>query len=238
MTRVFCAIDTMDLSRAVYLAQAVSEAGCGIKLGLEFFSALGASGVHSIRNACPDIPVFMDMKFHDIPNTVAQSLRAVTRLEPQIINVHATGGAEMMRSGLEAVRDEAARLDIETPKLLAVTVLTSLTDTLLEETGQGHSTTAQVVRLARLTQNSGLDGVVCSGHEIALLREECGKEFILLVPGIRPAGAETGDQKRVVTPEDAIQRGATYLVIGRPITGAEDPARAAADILAALPKAA
>lgn len=234
MIKVFCSIDTPDLSRAVYLAQAVSGTGCGIKLGLEFFMSQGPSGIQSMRNACPDIPVFLDLKFHDIPNTVGQALRAVTRLGVQYLNLHAAGGADMMRFALESIHDEAEHLQIDVPDLLAVTVLTSLDENLLQQVGQTGPVEDQVLRLARLTKDCGLAGVVCSGREISLLRQNLGSDFVLMVPGIRPAGADAGDQKRVMTPKEAMQLGATHLVIGRPITAADDPQIAAADIIDSL----
>lgn len=195
MTRIYCAIDTPDLSKAVQISSAISSVGCGIKLGLEFFMSHGPDGVQSIRNACPDIPVFLDLKFHDIPNTVAGALRAVTRLNVQYLNLHASGGVAMMLAGLEAVREESARLNIACPKLLAVTVLTSMDETEIGNVGQSLPISDQVLRLASLTQKTGLDGVVCSAKEIEILRANLGDDFVLMVPGIRPAGASAGDQK-------------------------------------------
>ncbi len=234
MSKIFCAIDTPDLSRAVALSSSVARAGCGIKLGLEFFMSHGPSGVQSIRNACPDIPVFLDLKFHDIPNTVAGALRAVTRLDVQYLNLHASGGADMMKAGLDAIADEATRLGIATPKLLAVTVLTSMDQGSLKDVGQDENVEEQVLRLAQLTKTSGLAGVVCSAKEISVLRKNLGPDFVLMVPGIRPAGSDTQDQRRVMTPQDAISAGATHLVIGRPITGADNPEIAAMEILKSL----
>ncbi|HNQ91387.1 MAG TPA: orotidine-5'-phosphate decarboxylase [Alphaproteobacteria bacterium] len=234
MSRVYCAIDTPDVGRAVQLSQAIAEAGCGIKLGLEFFSSNGSVGVESIRRACPTIPVFLDLKFHDIPNTVAGAMRSVTRLGVQYVNLHASGGAAMMRAGLDAVEEEAARLGIVAPKVLAVTVLTSMDESALTDVGQSLPVENQVLRLARLTQQSGLAGVVCSAKEIKLLRENLGHDFVLMVPGIRPPGSDAGDQKRVMTPKEAVDLGATHLVIGRPITGADDPQKAAEDILSSF----
>lgn len=234
MTKIFCAIDTPDLSRAISLSGEISKAGCGIKLGLEFFSSLGASGVQSIRNAYPDIPIFLDLKFHDIPNTVAGALRAVTRLGVSYLNVHASGGFEMMRAGAEAILDEADKSGLVAPKLLAVTVLTSMDQTALSAVGQSDEVRSQVLRLASLTKESGLAGVVCSGQEISFLRDHLGQDFVLMVPGIRPSGSDAGDQKRVLTPKAAVDLGATHLVIGRPITQADDPYQAACDILSSL----
>ena len=170
----------------------------------------------------------------DIPNTVAGAVRAATKLRPMILNVHAGGGPAMMRAALEAAQDESNRLDIARPQVIAVTVLTSMDDDDLEAVGLREPAAEQVVRLARLAQACGLDGVVCSPREIVAIRAACGPDFTLVVPGIRPAGAAVGDQKRVMTPRDAIDAGADWLVIGRPITGAPDPAAAAQAILRGL----
>jgi len=226
-TKIFCAIDTPDLARAENLVTSLTGLNIGIKIGMEFFNALGPQGVKLIGNACTDLPVFIDLKYHDIPNTVQGAVRAICdQVNPAYLNVHAAGGAEMMRA--------AKQVCATGTKLLAVTVLTSMDDDNLESVGQATPAADQVKRLAVLTQEAGLDGVVCSAHEIKMLRETCGPEFTLMVPGIRPAGAETGDQKRVMTPKNALEAGATHLVIGRPITQADDPAKAAQDILESL----
>lgn len=234
MTRIYCAIDTPDMTRAIALAQQVSSAGCGIKLGLEFFSYNGPAGVAAISKSCPDAKIFLDMKYHDIPNTVAGALRGAARLGVAYVNCHASGGMEMMKMGLDALADESSRLGLPTPEFLAVTVLTSMDGNALKSVGQVGTPHEQVLKLATLTKDSGLAGIVCSGQEISLVRGALGQDFVLMVPGIRPAGADAGDQKRVMTPQEALAAGATHLVIGRPITGAADPAQAAADILATL----
>lgn len=231
MTKIYCAIDTPDLARATELSRAVSSAGCGIKLGLEFFAHHGPSGVAHIQKSCPDMPIFLDVKFHDIPNTVAGALRGVARLGVAYVNCHASGGMDMMRAGLDALADESSKLGLAAPKLLAVTVLTSLDEQALNAVGQGTNPSEQVKRLATLTQQAGLAGIVCSGQEIKMVRENLGNDFVLMVPGIRPAGSEVGDQKRVMTPREAMEAGATHLVIGRPITGAPDPAQVAIEII-------
>lgn len=222
---IFCAIDTPDLSRAVDLAKQIGPVTNGLKLGLEFFNSFGPSGVETVREACPDAAIFMDLKFHDIPNTVAGAVRAISHnLAPAYLNIHASGGAVMMEAAKKACASET--------KLLGVTILTSLSDNDLEEVGYKNDGAAQRVRaLATLTQKSGLDGIVCSSHEIESIRALCGDDFTLMVPGIRPEGSAAGDQKRVMTPKQAITLGATHLVIGRPITQANDPAKAAEDIL-------
>lgn len=222
---VFVALDTPDLARAIALCEAVRDHVGGVKTGLEFFSANGADGVRAI--VALGLPVFLDLKFHDIPNTVAGAVRAVTSLGTAIVNVHASGGPAM----LDAARHAAETAGGEArPLVIAVTVLTSMDDEDLSAVGQTPPAAEQVVRLARLTQDHGLDGVVCSPAEIAPLRAACGPDFKLIVPGIRPDWAASGDQKRITTPREARDRGADVLVIGRPITGADDPAAAAARI--------
>jgi len=234
MTKIYCAIDTSDILKATTLAKQVSEAGCGIKLGLEFFSCNGPVGIESISKSCPDAKIFLDIKLHDIPNTVAGALRGVARLGVSYVNCHASGGLEMMKMGLEALEEESTKLGLSTPRFLAVTVLTSIDSQALKSLGQGDNSSDQVIRLAKLTKDSGLSGIVCSGQEIQLIRGALGNDFVLMVPGIRPLGSDVGDQKRVMTPREAMDAGATHLVIGRPITGAKDPAQAAADILGTL----
>ncbi|MEQ8665029.1 MAG: orotidine-5'-phosphate decarboxylase [Rhodospirillales bacterium] len=219
--RIFVAIDTPDLGRAVSLAQSLRGLVGGVKLGKEFFTANGPQGVHEISAA--GMPVFLDLKFHDIPNTVAGAVRSSLALKPVIVNVHAAGGRAM----LEAARDAAAEAGADRPLVIAVTVLTSLDRADLDATGIHDSVVEQVTRLAVLARDSGLDGVVCSAHEIMRLRGACGRDFKIITPGIRPEWAASGDQKRIVTPAEAINLGADYLVIGRPITGADDPADAA-----------
>jgi orotidine-5'-phosphate decarboxylase len=224
---VFVAIDTPDLQRALAVSRAVKGHVGGLKVGLEFITACGPDGVRKIVEI--GLPVFADVKFHDIPNTVAAASRELARLGAKIFNVHASGGEVMMREAAAA----AHAID-PTVSVIGVTVLTSLDDSILESVGQRGPAADQVVRLAQLAQHSGLDGVVCSAHEIAALRKACGKDFLLVVPGIRPAGADLADQRRVMTPGQAHAAGADILVIGRPITGAPDPAAAARAIAAEL----
>jgi orotidine-5'-phosphate decarboxylase len=231
---VFCAVDTTDLAHAAKLIRAVAggprPAVGGIKLGLEFFLAHGAAGVRSAFPApvrATGMGFFLDLKLHDIPNTVAGGIRAVVELEPTFITVHTAGGPAMMKAAAETAAAEAKRLGVARPKLLGVTVLTSLDKADLEATGVAAPPADQVLRLAALARRSGLDGVICSPLEIAALRKACGKDFVLMVPGIRPAGSASGDQKRVMTPKEAVALGANHLVIGRPITEAADPNAAA-----------
>jgi orotidine-5'-phosphate decarboxylase len=224
---IFVAIDTPDLARALTLSRAVMDHVGGLKVGLEFYTACGPDGVKRIVEL--GLPVFVDVKFHDIPNTVAAASRELARLGAKIFNIHASGGDVMMR---EAVA--AARAVDPTVKVIGVTVLTSIDDTLLNAVGQQGPAADQVVRLASLARQAGLDGVVCSAHEIAPLRKACGRDFLLAVPGIRHRGADLADQRRVMTPTEAYAAGADLLVIGRPITGAADPAAAARAIAAEL----
>jgi orotidine-5'-phosphate decarboxylase len=196
-----------------------------VKLGLEYFLANGPAGLDAAAGA----PLFLDLKLHDIPNTVAGAVRALLPLKVQMLTVHAGGGGAMVAAAAKAASEGTAR-----PKILAVTVLTSLDAAALAETGVAGGTTQQVLRLARLALDNGADGLVCSAHEIAPLRDAFGPKPILVVPGIRPAGSATDDQARVMTPEQAVRAGADYLVVGRPIFSAPDPAASAAAIAASI----
>jgi len=219
--RIFVALDTTDTAQAVAVARDLIGLVGGAKVGKEFFTATGPEGVRQVSDV--GIPVFIDLKWHDIPNTVAGAVRASLALRPAIVNVHASGGPAMMRAAADAAKEAGD----QRPIVLAVTVLTSMDDSDLLATGVTSTAREQVVRLARLAQDNDIDGVVCSAMEINALREACGPNFKLLVPGIRPDWAASGDQKRVMTPREAVDRGADYLVIGRPITGAENPIDAA-----------
>lgn len=230
--RIFCALDTKDQATALDLARRLGSTVGGMKLGLEFFNAQGPSGVRAL--IAEGMPVFLDLKFHDIPNTVAGAVEAVTPLAPAFINVHAAGGGAMMRAAAEAASRTAQTAGVPRPLVLGVTVLTSLDQSDMSDIGVGRPVADQVVGLARLAQDNGLDGVVCSPFEIGAVRAACGPDFTLMVPGIRPAGADKGDQKRVMTPAEAVAQGADYLVIGRAITGADDPAAAATVIAGSL----
>lgn len=221
MNPVFCAVDTPDLPQARTLIESLKNDVGGFKLGLEFFMAHGAAGYKTV--ATGGAPVFLDVKLHDIPNTVAGAVSSLLPLRPGFMTIHASGGAAMMRAAAEA----ASKAGESRPKILAVTVLTSLDGDDLAAVGQGESPSDQVVRLARLAKESGVDGCVCSPEEILPLRAALGNDFILMVPGIRPDWAAANDQKRTLTPRQAYDAGATYLVIGRPITKAADPAEAA-----------
>ena len=223
MNPIFVAIDTPDIARAREIALAVREHAAGIKLGLEFFSAHGPAGVRTIAEV--GLPIFLDLKLHDIPNTVGKAVAALAPLEPAILTVHAAGGVQMMRAAKAAA--PAAT------KVVGVTVLTSLDADDLACTGIDSAPSDQVVRLAMLARDSGIDGIVCSGAVVDSVRRLWPDGFFV-VPGVRPEGGDVGDQKRVVTPAQALDDGASVLVIGRPITEAADPAAAILSIAGTL----
>lgn len=223
---IFCALDTTDLEAAAALARALAQKGFGLKLGKEFFTAFGPEGVRRVLPA--GMPLFLDLKFHDIPNTVAGAVRAAAQgVKPRYLTLHASGGEAMLRAAAVA----AAEFGPARPRLLAVTVLTSLDAADLERIGLKGPPETAVLRLAHLAKESGADGVICAPTEIEALRRAFPTGFDLVVPGIRPEGSASGDQKRVMDPARALKAGADWLVIGRPITAAADPA-AAADAIA------
>ncbi len=229
---LYCALDARDRSTVESLAHLLAPAVGGLKLGLEYFCAHGPEGVRAAGDAGP--PLFLDLKLHDIPNTVAGAVRSVVVLEPHYLTIHTGGGLAMMRAAREAADQEAARQGVSPPRLLGVTVLTSLDEAELARQGVAATARDQVLRLAVLAHEAGLAGVIASPHEIAALRAEHGPDFDIVVPGIRPAsgdGSGKGDQARVATPADAARAGATALVVGRPITQAPDPLAAARAIV-------
>ena len=223
MSGIFVAIDTANHHQAMLLANQVREHAGGLKLGLEYFAANGPAGVREI--AAVRLPIFLDLKLHDIPNTVAKAVEALAPLAPAVLTVHAAGGRAMLAAAKAAAP--------ESTKVVAVTVLTSLDANDLAQAGVTGSPAEQVERLTELARESGVDGIVCSGVEVASARRAWPEGFFV-VPGVRPAGADAGDQKRVVTPRQALDDGASILVIGRPITGAPDPRLAIRDIAATL----
>lgn len=225
MNPIYLALDLPRLDAALALAQKVKGHVGGLKLGLEFFCAHGHHGVHEVAHV--GLPIFLDLKLHDIPNTVASAMQAIHVLEPAIVTVHASGGRAMMEDAKAAAGEKT--------KVVAVTVLTSLDDDDLAATGVGGSAHDQALRLADLAHSAGLDGIVCSGHEVAEIHKRWKNGFFV-VPGLRPAeaGANHADQKRIVTPRQARDGGASVLVIGRPISRAEDPVAAARAIEATL----
>ena len=230
--RLFVALDTPDEARALALCAQLAGVVGGVKVGNELFTAAGPAGV--ARLSAAGVPVFLDLKFHDIPNTVGRAVSAALALKPFMLTVHAAGGVAMMRAAAAA----AAEAGTERPLLIGVTVLTSMNDAALADTGVAGPVLGHAERLARLSQDSGLDGITCAAHEAPALRAACGPDFVLIVPGIRPAAVGGDDQKRTVTPAEAVRLGADCLVVGRPITGADDPAAAARAVAAEIARAA
>ncbi|UYY78152.1 orotidine-5'-phosphate decarboxylase [Sphingomonas sp. R1] len=222
-SRIYVALDTPELEKAKALATKVRHHVGGIKLGLEFFMANGRHGVHEMAEI--GVPIFLDLKFHDIPNTVAKAIQALRPLNPAILTVHAAGGRAML--------EDAKAAAPEGTKVVAVTMLTSLDGSDMTAIGLKPDPHEQVMRLAELARSAGVDGIVCSGEEVKAAHA-AWKDGFFVVPGVRPADAHVGDQKRVVTPRGAVDAGASILVIGRPITQAEDPDAAARAIAATL----
>jgi orotidine-5'-phosphate decarboxylase len=230
--RLIVALDHPNARAALEQVDALGDAVERYKVGLELYIAEGRELVDALHER--DKRVFLDLKLHDIPNTVGRAAAAAVATGAAIVNCHASGGAEMMRAFGDEARQAAGRAGAKAPKLIAVTVLTSLDAAGLEAIGLEGSPRDAAVRLAVLARESGLDGVVCSPGEIAAIRSACGEDFFLVVPGVRPGGAASGDQKRFATPGDAVRAGADLLVVGRPITGASDPAAAARDVVAEI----
>ncbi|WBH16732.1 orotidine-5'-phosphate decarboxylase [Sphingomonas radiodurans] len=222
-SRIFVALDTPDIERAKAIATRVKHHVGGIKLGLEFFAANGRHGVREMGEL--GLPIFLDLKLHDIPNTVAKAIQALRGLEPAILTVHAAGGRAMLEDAKAAASSGT--------KVVAVTMLTSLDDSDLTATGVNGCAHDQVLRLTELAMKAGVDGIVCSGEEVKAAHAMWPKGFFV-VPGVRPANGVVADQKRVVTPRQALDHGASILVVGRPITQAEDPDAAARSIGATL----
>ena len=221
--RLIVALDFARLAPALSLARRLAPLGVMFKIGKQLFTAEGPAAVKSIARCGP---VFLDLKFHDIPNTIAGAVRSAAGLPGvRLVNVHALGGLAMMRA---AARANPAPRRV---KLVAVTILTSMDAAELRRVGISGPPAARVVQLARLARKAGLDGVVASPQEARAIRRACGRDFLIVVPGVRPAGAARGDQSRVATPADAIRAGANYIVVGRPITAADDPVAAAKSIL-------
>lgn len=224
---IYIPLDFPNASAAMAMVDRLLPLKPGFKVGLELFVAEGPAFVRALSAKGAD--VFLDLKFHDIPNTVAGAIRSASSLGLKYFNVHCGGGLEMMRAAVKA-RDEGGG----GTKLLGVTVLTSLDDQAVQQLGFPRSAAGQVKQFVELARDAGLDGVVCSPHELALVQSLAGKDFVTMIPGIRPAGADAGDQKRVMTPKEASSAGAHCLVIGRPITGAADPAEALRKVQAEL----
>jgi orotidine-5'-phosphate decarboxylase len=231
MNRILVALDVDSRARALALADTLRGTVAGYKIGKQLFTAEGPDVVRALTDRGDR--VFLDLKFHDIPNTVAGAVRSAMATGAWMVNVHASGGSAMMRAAAQAAHDTATGTGAARPLVIGVTVLTSMDEAALAEVGTVRPVMEQVVHLARLAKAAGLDGVVASPQEIAAIREACGPDFQIVTPGIRPAGqAGSDDQARTLTPQEAVAAGATYLVIGRPITAAVDP-RAAAEAIAA-----
>ncbi|MBO1927980.1 orotidine-5'-phosphate decarboxylase [Thiomicrorhabdus sp. 6S2-11] len=221
--KVLIALDFATANGALSFVDQLNPNECRLKVGKELFAVAGPDFVKAL--IAKGFDVFLDLKYHDIPNTVAKAVQAAARMGVWMVNVHASGGSKMMKAAKEALAEFE-----KPPLLIAVTVLTSMQQEDLAELGLDIEPKEQVLRLAKLTKASGLDGVVCSAQEVTMLREEIGDDFCLVTPGIRPAGSDVNDQKRIMTPPDAMQAGSSYLVIGRPITKAENPVAALAAI--------
>jgi len=227
--RLIVALDVDTQARAVELVEKLKSDVKFFKVGFELFSSCGPDIVKAIAEK--DCRVFLDLKFHDIPNTVSKAAASVTKLGVFMLNVHALGGYDMMKKAMEAVKSEAQELKITRPKVIAVTILTSMDETTLKKVGISDSMNSEVLRLAGMAKEAGLDGVVASPQEAQDIRKNLGKDFLIVTPGVRPSWAGSGDQKRIATPKDAIASGADYIVVGRPITEAKDPCEAARKIL-------
>lgn len=227
--KLIIALDVETKEKAIELIGTLRSEVKLFKIGLELFSSCGPSIVREASGL--GCRIFLDLKYHDIPNTVLKAAQSVTGLGAFMFNVHALGGLEMMRKTAEAVRAEAERLKISPPKVIAVTILTSMDAMALNKVGINDTMASEVLRLASLAKEAGLDGVVSSPSEIKVLRQALGKEFIIVTPGVRPSWAGSGDQKRIATPAQAIADGASFIVVGRPVTEAADRLDAAKKIL-------
>jgi len=231
--RLIIALDFAEAAPALRLARQIGPRVGMLKVGLELFNSAGPSVIESLR--AEGARVFYDAKFHDIPNTVAGAAAAAGRLGVSMLNVHALGGRAMMQAAREGALRGAAEAGFAPPLLIAVTVVTSLGDReVRDELGFGDTPRDLVIRLASLAKEAGLDGVVCSVREVGDIKRACGQQFVTVTPGIRPAWAAAGDQARVATPGEAVAAGADYLVIGRPVTRADDPAKALAKVLSEM----
>jgi orotidine-5'-phosphate decarboxylase len=225
--RLIVALDVSGATQARHLVQSLGDSATHFKIGKQLFTAEGPQLVRDL--VASGKKVFLDLKFHDIPNTVAAAVKAAAELRVSMLTVHASGGSKMLKAAAEAAAQSA-----NPPTVLAVTVLTSMSDSDLEEIGVAGNVLSQVLRLGALARTAGCGGLVASAREAGELRRELGEGFAIVTPGVRPAGSAAGDQARVVTPRDAIAAGATHLVIGRPILEAPDPAKAANDIVAEM----
>ncbi len=218
---IICAIDTTDIDRAISLTNSLKNYIGAVKLGLEFFTANGGYGVRQIAES--GVPIFLDLKFHDIPNTVYGAVKASAEHGAFMVTVHTTGGADMLKAAVDAANEASILSRRPRPLIMGVTVPTSMDDSDLTEIGVNSTVDNQVIHLASLARDTKLDGCICSAHEIGRMRDDFGHDLKLAVPGIRPRGSDLDDQKRIMTPDEAINQGADYLIIGRPITKAKNP---------------
>lgn len=221
--KIIVALDTIDISQALALTRLIPDVGA-FKLGLEYFCANGPEGINKISET--GIKIFLDLKFHDIPNTVAGAIKASLNMEPYMMTVHLSGGYNMLHRTMEEVKEYCAKNSLKIPLILGVSVLTSIDDNDFTSLGLIGKVEDQVIRLAKLAKDADLDGMVCSAKELKIVKKKMGQNLILVTPGIRPAGGIMNDQKRITTPSQAISDGADFLVIGRPITEAIDPVQA------------
>ena len=221
--KIIVALDTIDTNEALALTKLIPNVGA-FKLGLEYFCANGPNGIKKISET--GIKIFLDLKFHDIPNTVAGAIKASLDLEPFMMTVHLSGGYNMLHRTMEEVKEYCCKKSLKRPLILGVSVLTSIDNNDFSSLGIIGKVEDQVIRLAKLAEYASLDGLVCSAKELKAVKKATGKNLILVTPGIRPTGEDDHDQKRIVTPAQAINDGADFLVIGRPITGVNDPKKA------------
>ena len=221
--KIIVALDTTDISQALALTKLIPDVGA-FKLGLEYFCANGPEGINKISET--GIKIFLDLKFHDIPNTVAGAIKASLNMEPYMMTVHLSGGYNMLHRTMEEVKEYCAKNSLKIPLILGVSVLTSIDDNDFTSLGLIGKVEDQVIRLAKLAKDADLDGMVCSAKELKIVKKKMGQNLILVTPGIRPAGGIMNDQKRITTPSQAVSDGADFLVIGRPITEAIDPVQA------------
>jgi orotidine-5'-phosphate decarboxylase len=225
--KIIVAIDTIEESKALELTKIIPDVGA-FKLGLEYFCSNGPQGIKLISDT--GVKIFLDLKFHDIPNTVAGAIKAVLDLQPYMLTVHLSGGYDMLNKANEIVIEYCQKYSLKKPLILGVSVLTSIDNNDFESLGIKGKVEDQVIRLAQLAKNCGLDGLVSSAKELQIIRKEIGQGLLLVTPGIRPVGGPLNDQKRIVTPSKAINDGANFLVIGRPITASKDPRKSLEDI--------
>ena len=221
--KIIVALDVNTLKEEERLLDILSPHVQVFKIGMELFYSCGLKAIELVRKYDRDL--FLDLKFHDIPNTVYAASKTAVRFGVFMFNVHASGGMDMMQKAVEGAEEESEKLGISRPKILGVTVLTSMDSEALKKTGIDKSPEEQVLNLARLAKDAGLDGVVASPEEISAIRKAMGKDFLIVTPGVRPEGSDSGDQKRVATPKEAFKKGADYIVIGRPVTKAKDPVK-------------